>query len=381
MRVTWVTLTLNDGDTNVQWGWTGSFNNIATGGVRTYTTGGWLGFIHSCVMTGLIPGMTYYYRVGSDDYGWSKNFTFNTLPLTIGTPLRPLRIASIADMGFGNYSRTTVNSLAALAAACWIDLVIHNGDVSYADGDEQHWDFFWRQIEPIASRVPYMTTPGEHERWSNFSAYKARTWMPLPGDGYPFGGMYYKLQVGPIAFLMMNSETALGTADLDKLQLQWAKDQLRIINYNRQQTPFIIPVHHRPLYCTTPDRADCDYGAAYLRMEAENLYMSQRVDMVLNGHLHGYERTWPVYNENVTSRTYKNPISPFYIVNGAGGNRYGNELPNQDQPWSVFGSAEVGFAVLTAMSSSLTRMSSLTIDFHQSMNGTLLDSVTLIKQT
>lgn len=30
------------------------------------------------------------------------------------------------------------------------------------------WDNFMHQIEPIASQIPYMTTPGNHERdWPN----------------------------------------------------------------------------------------------------------------------------------------------------------------------------------------------------------------------
>jgi len=36
-----------------------------------------------------------------------------------------------------------------------VDMVIHNGDISYADGDMAHWDDFMRKIEPIAARVFY----------------------------------------------------------------------------------------------------------------------------------------------------------------------------------------------------------------------------------
>jgi hypothetical protein len=34
--------------------------------------------------------------------------------------------------------------------------MVHNGDVSYADGDFGHWDIFMRKIEPLASSIPYM---------------------------------------------------------------------------------------------------------------------------------------------------------------------------------------------------------------------------------
>ena len=45
-----------------------------------------------------------------------------------------------------------------------IDLVMHPGDLSYATGYESEWDRFMAMIEPIASRVPYMTGQGNHER-------------------------------------------------------------------------------------------------------------------------------------------------------------------------------------------------------------------------
>lgn len=37
-----------------------------------------------------------------------------------------------------------------------IDLVLHIGDLCYANGYISQWDQFTAQIEPIASRVPYM---------------------------------------------------------------------------------------------------------------------------------------------------------------------------------------------------------------------------------
>lgn len=37
-----------------------------------------------------------------------------------------------------------------------IDMVIHIGDLSYANGYLSQWDQFTAQIEPIASTIPYM---------------------------------------------------------------------------------------------------------------------------------------------------------------------------------------------------------------------------------
>ncbi len=64
--------------------------------------------------------------------------------------------------------------------------------------------------------------------------------------------------------------------------------------------------------------------------------------------------------------------APVYVVNGAGGNREGNDLPH-GQDWTAFRSAEVGFGLI-----SISGPSSLTYDF-VAANGTSLWSFTITK--
>ncbi|QHO49274.1 Calcium-transporting ATPase 8, plasma membrane-type [Arachis hypogaea] len=45
-----------------------------------------------------------------------------------------------------------------------VDSVFHIGDISYATGFLVEWDFFLSLINPVASRVSYMTAIGNHER-------------------------------------------------------------------------------------------------------------------------------------------------------------------------------------------------------------------------
>ncbi|XLS44338.1 hypothetical protein HN51_001203, partial [Arachis hypogaea] len=44
-----------------------------------------------------------------------------------------------------------------------VDSVFHIGDISYATGFLVEWDFFLSLINPVASRVSYMTAIGNHE--------------------------------------------------------------------------------------------------------------------------------------------------------------------------------------------------------------------------
>ena len=43
------------------------------------------------------------------------------------------------------------------------DLVLHVGDIAYANGDVAIWDTFMAEVEPYAAAAPYMVAIGNHE--------------------------------------------------------------------------------------------------------------------------------------------------------------------------------------------------------------------------
>ncbi|KXZ48140.1 hypothetical protein GPECTOR_30g236 [Gonium pectorale] len=57
----------------------------------------------------------------------------------------------------------TVDAMLREADSRPVDLVLHIGDLAYADGKYKVWDSFMAQIEPLASRLPYMVGIGNHE--------------------------------------------------------------------------------------------------------------------------------------------------------------------------------------------------------------------------
>lgn len=353
MGVSWVTL--NAKDTIVEYskdeekvGEEGA--SSATGSTNTYSQAGWIGTIHKAMMTDLEPATTYYYRVGSPaDAIWSPVFSFRTFDPSAAS----INYAVIADMGYGENSDHTIERLHDLVMSGEIDMVIHNGDIGYADGYMAHWDTFLNKVQPIASRVPYMVTPGNHEFWYNFAAYKARFYMPSNEDNGKEGdgsgdNMYYSWDYGNVHFAAMNSETAIDEPDFHKDQLKWFSSDLSAVD--RQQTPFVIAHFHRPLYCSNDKQCTRTADAPNrLTKQAEELFYSSKVNLVLTGHVHDYERSAPVHKGETSSPSGASDyVGPVYILQGSSGNREGNKgsWPDDLPDWSVAHSADIGYGVL-----------------------------------
>ena len=379
MGVTWVTL--NKNETVVQYGLSAdALDMTSTGNLNTYTQAGWLGTIHRAIMTDLKPATKYFYRVGSPAANsWSEVFPFRTFD-----PAQAQQtFAVIADMGYGEASDDTIRRLADMVDAGTLDVVVHSGDISYADGFETHWDVFFNKVQSIAARVPYMTTAGNHEFWYNFAAYKARFFMPSVGglQGQGSGdNMWYSWTYGQTRFAAMNSETALDTMDFHKKELEYFEEEFKAVD--RAATPFLVVHHHRPLYCSNEGSCTHDGKVNKLTKQGEDLFFNSQVDLSISGHVHEYERTFPVYQSklvstDLSSATYN---APMYIVQGASGNREGNKggWPETVADWSAGHSETVGYGILTVQNGEASRPT-MHWSFVQSSDNQELDSFTFEK--
>jgi hypothetical protein len=364
MGVSWVTL--EGTDSVVRYGTSETDLEYAEQGTElTYTQAGWVGVIHRAVMTGLKPATTYYYQVGSvKENRWSDVHSFTTF-----TPGKELNFAIVADMAYDSLSDNTVASMTRLVDEGKLDVVIHSGDISYADGYMPHFDDFLNKVQPIATRIPYMTTPGNHEFGYNFSAYKSRFFMPgqLLGAGAS-AGMYYSWNYGEIHFAAMNSESPIDTAMFPEEEYNWFDKDLK----NHADARWKVAHFHRPLYCAK----DVDCGKRLVDAGVEQLLYQNQVDIAFVAHEHTYERTYPMYQGQLTATGV---YSPVYMMQGASGNREGNkgdypplsELPS----WVASVHNDIGYGILTQAADG----QSLSWNFYNSETETALDTVTYMK--
>ncbi|WKY10353.1 hypothetical protein Q1695_002588 [Nippostrongylus brasiliensis] len=309
-------------------------------------------FIHRVLLTGLVPGKTYQYRVGSE-YGWSALYRFTAL-----TP-RPGGGYEIAVFGdLGNQNARSLGKLQRMAQDGDIDMVMHVGDFAYnMDTDDGRvGDEFFRQLEPIAAYVPYMTAVGNHESGSNFSHYANRFTMPNTDDN-----LFYSFDLGHAHFVIFSTEFYFSTEyGWNQIQNQWnwLIQDLAEANNNRANVPWIFTFGHRPMYCSDFDGDDCTKYESIIRTGLpkthayglEKLFYEYGVDVEIWAHEHTYERMWPVYNRTVyngTASPYLNPLAPVHIVSGSAGCRENTDtFVSNPEPWSARRSTDYGFGIL-----------------------------------
>jgi len=125
----------------------------------------------------------------------------------------------------------------------------------------------------------------------------------------------------------------------------------------------------------------CVLDAARYRYQLESIFYENRVDMVIAGHMHNYERSYPVYKRIPTSSNYTNPTAPVYTVVGTAGISLYNDWRATTPSWCVSESRIVDFGFSQIFSSSEGLQSFLRFDWIYSDSGTVGDSFTISKRT
>lgn len=283
------------------------------------------GYIYTAVMTELEYGRNVWYSYGSPSAGWSTPTLFHMGQKDPSV----FRFIAFGDLGVTpKQAPAELSALRMQEHLNTTDLVVHIGDISYARGHAYLWEDFFREIEPIATRVPYMTSIGNHEfdylgqpfkpEWSTYGTdsggecgvpYVARFAMPYLDDSRALKNrtLYYSFSYGPVHFAMLDSESDFLP---NSTQHNWLKRDLALVD--RDTTPFVIVTSHRPMY-------DSSWGGllpevSVLRDAIEPLLITYQVDLVLVGHIHVYQRSCTVLSDQC------NAFGTVHLTIGMAGN-------------------------------------------------------------
>ncbi len=182
-----------------------------------------------------------------------------------------LTVTMLGAGDIGMCGRPEVAQTARLVASLEGDLLLA-GDIAYSQGTAANFrDCFnpaWGQF-----RSRWHASPGNHEYESPSAAPYFAYFDEAAG---PPGLGYYAFTAGDWLILMLNSNIA---ATRGSPQWEFVRGELE-----RQRTPCTMAVWHHPLFTSGPNGNNLFMRDMWALLEAS------RVEVILNGHDHLYER-------------------------------------------------------------------------------------------
>mmetsp|Transcript_48614 Transcript_48614/g.114123 ORF Transcript_48614/g.114123 Transcript_48614/m.114123 type:complete len:229 (+) Transcript_48614:554-1240(+) len=200
-----------------------------------------------------------------------------------------------------------------------------------------------------------MTAPGNEDHAYNFSSYRNRVVMPTQEKSSDLAPWWYSFDYSVVHVVSMCTESSHdgGTGYWPgTVQYDWLEADLAKANANRGERPWIVVMGHRPLYCSSNDYYDCNMWGPKAREALEPLFQKYGVDLYLSGHVHSYERTFPVVNGTRTSQTYDKPKAPVHVMVGSGGAGLTSKWSDQPE-WSAKRIIDYGVGYVHANATSL----------------------------
>lgn len=266
--------------------------------------------LHTATLGNLTPETGYYYQVFIEEEGREESLrgdvcSFQSASLP-GTPF------AFTVMGDTQGNPAVNGKLSQFAWALRPNFLVIPGDLVDDGPIKNQWvNEFFASMNPLFSRVPFYPVLGNHERNADYY-YR---YMDLPPPEY-----YYSFQYGNAMFFMLDSNKKV---DPESEQYQWLEKQLNVLQEKEQRGMSDIiwkfVSYHHPSYSSDED----DYGNLWkgkstwgdMRIRPlTKLFDRFEIDVVWNGHIHSYERTWPILNGTPTESS-----GTVYMITGGGG--------------------------------------------------------------
>lgn len=319
---------------------------------------------HEITLSELSPNTTYFYNVGSTEVvqAGGQEYYFKTA-LPVGSTQK-IRMWALGDAGDGSPNQRAVRDAYLKTIRGdnrQTDIVMFLGDNAYAIGTDEEYqnNFFNIYQDAFLRNNAVWAIPGNHEYYSGVQESRSIAYFqifsfPQSGQagGVPSGTeMYYSFDYGNAHVIALDSygtENSLRLYDTLSPQVTWLKRDLAA-----NRLPWTIVCFHHPPYAKNYHDSDAAAELVYIRQFLNPILERYKVDLVLNGHNHLYERSYPIrghwgmsnsfnitqhatsvssgkYDGTANSCAYiKNAQNDgtIYIVTGSAGRNNGNDGP------------------------------------------------------
>ena len=258
---------------------------------------------HAFFAGDLLAGLTYQYEVRHGDVSYFG--AFQPMP----PPGNEVRIAAIGDSGYRllpDFGRNQ-DSVAAVLRSLDLNAMLHTGDLAYpAAAPILYQQNFFDVYGDFLAYTPVYAVPGNHDCQTDIEFFRRA--FHFPKDG-PSEELTYSFDVGDAHLVALNSCSSLTTVN----GLDWLREDVQ----SAEAAWNIVFLHHPP-YSKGP------HGSTpWLGEHVVPVFEELGIDLVLSGHEHLYERSYPIRDDEIVDGhqdpDYVNPDGPIYVVTGGGG--------------------------------------------------------------
>jgi acid phosphatase type 7 len=253
-------------------------------GSMTFFGGGQATRVHEAHVCGLAPDSVYYYKVGAPGH-WSGVFDLATAP-EAGSD-QPFRVAAAGDSRDDPAAWAEVMERIAEKRP---DFMVFTGDAVAFGENQREWDDWFNAktgggfgVGQALARTPFMTVNGNHENLAvNYFAQFAFP-QEISENELAEGEQWYSFEYGNALFLMLDSQLT----KTRRAQREWMQKKLAAVD--RKKTPWVFVVFHHAIYSCSNHGSDLGLRAIW-----QPVFDEFKVDLVLMGHDHVYERSVPI---------------------------------------------------------------------------------------
>gem|GEM_PF-567333 len=266
-----------------------------TGGVRADTVRpGGAQVFQEVALAGLKPGARYRGRVFADGVS-SPEVGFRT-------PAPGDTAFSFLVYGDSRGDAKAHGALVAKMAAHDFDLALHSGDFVDDGQREELWEpQFFEPIRPLGLRGPIYPALGNHDK--DAPAYYRFFSTPSNGS-VRRPEAWYSFDYGSAHFVVLDSNRGASERfAAGSEQLLYLEEDLKA---SKAAWKFVM--FHHPLYSSARHKSDLELQGILMP-----LFERYGVDLILTGHDHNYERTWPLRE----GRRHDDGV--VHVVSGGGG--------------------------------------------------------------
>jgi hypothetical protein len=265
---------------------------------------------HRAAAADLEPDTVYAYSAGDGSpAGWSPWYKVRTGP----DRRRSFRFLFMGDPQCGLEEWGQLLSAAYRRHRDAAFLLIA-GDLVDRGNERTNWDHFFLRAAGVFERLPLMPCAGNHEYLDQGPRlYRAIFALPAGGPAGIDSNLVYSFEYGGAFIAVLDSTLALADPALAGRQAEWLDEAL-----GRTGCPWKLVMFHHPVYASHPTRESPALHDAWVPVIEKH-----RVALVLQGHDHAYQRTYPLRAGRRVSRPDQGTT---YVVSVSGTKFYGQRL-------------------------------------------------------